>query len=1206
MKKRNYTAVTLAALVLLAGGGVTQAGTYTVVGGQVTGNSIAIGKSSEASSPKDASVSSVAVGKEANATGEGSIAIGDSAQVKHDPTNTKENQDGAIAIGYKAVVKTTRGTAIGSGATVDGHESSAFGAGSQATNSLSLAIGSYAKSSVDRGVALGASSVADRPAGVAGYDFSTGTSTSNTSPVWKSTWGAVSVGKEKGKDEQTRQIIHVAAGSEDTDAVNVAQLKASKVSLSVGDENLILKTDTSDKGTSYTLSLNADALPKAAEITAGKGVSVDTSDPTKTVVKLNDNQDFTGKVKASQFNVGSSVSLNNNGLTVGSASLSSAALKIGSVTLNSAGLAFTGSELAVKASGINAGTKEITNVAEATNDTSAINLGQAKQLVGANKVSLVSGDNIAVTGSGTEYTVSLAPKVSLTDSNSSITTDLSGEGISIHKGQNPGTYLHEDGLTIAQGPSVTRNGINAAGKITGLSAGTEDSEAVNFGQLKKVKTKLDLATGEGNLSLEGSTSGKDDEGGRYVLSLSKNVNFDSVTIGETGTTLSQNGLVFGTSGVRLTNTGLTVGTVSITTAGISAGDQQIKNVKAGDSGSTDAVNVKQMEDHVKANTSKVVAGNDGIKVDITPDSVNGTTYTVSLNEDHTFTKLSTGKVKADEVQIGASGPLINAAGIKMANQKITGLSAGTEDSEAVNFGQLKKVKTKLDLATGEGNLSLEGSTSGKDDEGGRYVLSLSKNVNFDSVTIGETGTTLSQNGLVFGTSGVRLTNTGLTVGKVTITTEGISAGEQQIKNVKAGDSGSTDAANVKQMEDYVKDNKSSVAAGSGISVKETKDTEKGGTKYEVSLADEISFNGEKGDTTISSSGLNIKGGPSVTKDGLTFGDEGPSVKKDGIDAGNLVISGVKAGEKDTDAVNVKQMKDYVKDNKTTVSSKEGSGIKVTPSSNPDDIGGTNYDISLDKDISFDSVTTGDTTISKDGLTIAGGPSVTKEGGIDAAGKGIINAGTISGVADATNDDEAVNFGQLKKLENSLNDSKVTVSSGENITVTPKSPSTDKGGTEYTVALNDTVSVKDEVHVADTVHLSKDGVRVGESGPSMTQEGINAGGQVISNVAAGVNATDAVNVSQLNSAVNNVFRQVHSVEKHAQAGIAMAIATAGLPQAYLPGKSMMAISGGTYRGQSGYAFGFSHVTDNGRYVIKATGSGNSQGHFGASVGMGLQW
>ena len=221
--------------------GGAQAGTYTVVGGQVKNDSIAIGKSSEASSPKDANVSSVAVGKSANATGEGSIAIGDSAAVKLDTTKPKENLDGSIAIGRLAIVKTTRGTAIGSSALVEGHESSAFGSSAQATEQLSLAIGSYAKSFVDHGVALGASSEVKRSGGVAGYDFSTGTSTSNTSPVWKSTYGAVSVGKGTGKDEKTRQIIHVAAGSEDTDAVNVAQLKASQASLTLASGEKKLK-----------------------------------------------------------------------------------------------------------------------------------------------------------------------------------------------------------------------------------------------------------------------------------------------------------------------------------------------------------------------------------------------------------------------------------------------------------------------------------------------------------------------------------------------------------------------------------------------------------------------------------------------------------------------------------------------------------------------------------------------------------------------------------------------------------------------------------------------------------------------------------------------------------------------------------------------------------------------------------------------------
>ena len=222
--------------------------------------------------------------------------------------------------------------------------------------------------------------------------------------------------------------------------------------------------------------------------------------------------------------------------------------------------------------------------------------------------------------------------------------------------------------------------------------------------------------------------------------------------------------------------------------------------------------------------------------------------------------------------------------------------------------------------------------------------------------------------------------------------------------------------------------------------------------------------------------------------------------------------------------------------------------------------------------------------------------MTKDNGINAGNKVITN------VADGVNATDAVNVSQLNSR---LNQSKVTVKAKENGNITVEQSAQTDNGTEYTVSLNDSVSVN-EVHVAQNVHLSSEGVRIGNSGPVIAESGIDAANRTISNVAPGVRATDAVNVAQLNTAVNNVFRQVHSVEKDAQAGIAMAIATAGLPQAYLPGKSMMAISGGTYRGQSGYAFGFSHVTDNGRYVIKASGSGNSQGHYGASVGMGWQW
>ena len=125
---------------------------------------------------------------------------------------------------------------------------------------------------------------------------------------------------------------------------------------------------------------------------------------------------------------------------------------------------------------------------------------------------------------------------------------------------------------------------------------------------------------------------------------------------------------------------------------------------------------------------------------------------------------------------------------------------------------------------------------------------------------------------------------------------------------------------------------------------------------------------------------------------------------------------------------------------------------------------------------------------------------------------------------------------------------------------------------------------------------------------------------IQNVAAGVvsaTSTDAINGSQLyhtnqailsgvGSSLTNLDTRIGQVEGVANAGVAQAIATAGLPQAYLPGKNMVAVSGGYYQGQSGYAIGFSTISDSGNWIIKATGSGNSRSKFGGSIGAGYQW
>ncbi|WP_179266694.1 YadA family autotransporter adhesin, partial [Bordetella genomosp. 4] len=135
----------------------------------------------------------------------------------------------------------------------------------------------------------------------------------------------------------------------------------------------------------------------------------------------------------------------------------------------------------------------------------------------------------------------------------------------------------------------------------------------------------------------------------------------------------------------------------------------------------------------------------------------------------------------------------------------------------------------------------------------------------------------------------------------------------------------------------------------------------------------------------------------------------------------------------------------------------------------------------------------------------------------------------------------------------------------------------------------------------------------ENGPVINQGGIDMGGKKIINVGAGTSPTDAVNLGQLESATSSLQSQVNQVRgdmnrlnNKLSAGVASAMATAGLPQAYLPGKSMMAIAGGTYNGESGFAIGVSTVSDNGSWVVKLSGNSNSRGDYGGAVGVGYQW
>lgn len=126
---------------------------------------------------------------------------------------------------------------------------------------------------------------------------------------------------------------------------------------------------------------------------------------------------------------------------------------------------------------------------------------------------------------------------------------------------------------------------------------------------------------------------------------------------------------------------------------------------------------------------------------------------------------------------------------------------------------------------------------------------------------------------------------------------------------------------------------------------------------------------------------------------------------------------------------------------------------------------------------------------------------------------------------------------------------------------------------------------------------------------------------VTNVAAGTQATDAVNVQQLNSSVSNAVnianqytdnwgetlrREIRSLDNNANAGTASAMAVAGLPQSYVPGKSMAAIAASSFEGETGFAVGISTISQDGRWVHKISGNSNSRGDVGITVGTGLMW
>jgi autotransporter adhesin len=147
---------------------------------------------------------------------------------------------------------------------------------------------------------------------------------------------------------------------------------------------------------------------------------------------------------------------------------------------------------------------------------------------------------------------------------------------------------------------------------------------------------------------------------------------------------------------------------------------------------------------------------------------------------------------------------------------------------------------------------------------------------------------------------------------------------------------------------------------------------------------------------------------------------------------------------------------------------------------------------------------------------------------------------------------------------------------------------------------------------DTVHYDKHSDGSVDYGNVTLGNG--SGGTAIHNVAAGVADSDAVNTGQLNAGLRqsvnwaNAYtdQKVQQLSNRANAGVAAAMAMGGMPQAYEPGKSMAAVAAGTFRGESSLAIGVSTISEGGRWVYKLTGSTDTRGDTGVSIGAGMQW
>ena len=1146
-------------------------GTDVVAKGQ---HSVAMGSHTDAA--KDSSVaigfdthtvsdSAVAIGSGTRAEGRYSVALGLSSvagKETNDETNPL-NGGGSVAIGYGTSAKASRSIAIGTGATA-------------ANADFTTALGDSANAQQRGSIAIGAGSVATRAAGnkEGGTAYKeaylipdVSKATDAEKAIWTSTEGAVSVGgtakyqeyDENGKKVTktkplTRQITNVAAGSEDTDAVNVAQLKQAGFTV----------TANTDAATGSNIKMG-----NTLDFKAEDNAIVSTTKDSKTItVKVSKTPTF------DSVTTGDTV-INNAGLTVG-----------GKTYVSNAGL--------------NANNKVITNVANGKADNDAVNVSQLKDsrtMVTSSDQSIQVADtangnpnhaydikvdygkvadNTSISykaNGGTAQSVTLKNGLNFTNG-ANTTAEVGADGVvkvnatdmrvqsgtatysddgngSISMTHHDGTTATISGLKDTYTRSASYDAANKKATFTRNDNTTYDldlsaiaNEAGN-GKLnfkgddetviaRKLNEQLDIVGGADAKKLTDKNIGVNNVGGQLKIQLAKDIDLTksgSVKMGDT----------------TINNTGLTIhGGPSITQTHIDAGSKTIINVAPGENG-TDAVNVNQLNEvkNVASAHSTVSVG--GQKAQKDGKEVKGGNLILTRTQDEATHAYNYDVKLGNDITVGEKGA----------------------DGKDGKIGVNGKNGSSVVINGKDGSIGLTGPKGADGTPGASLTM---KAENGRTGLNGKDGTTMTR--IVYGNHEVATLDDGLKF---------------------AGDDGQK---NTKKVIHKKLDEQLNIVGGADA--KKLTDKNIGvnnvGGQLKIQLAKDIdltkSGSVKMGDTTINNTGLTIHGGPSITQTH--------------IDAGSKTIINVAPGENGTDAVNVNQLNEVknVASAHSTVSvggqkaQKDGKEVKggnlILTRTQDEATHAYNYDVKLGNDI-----TVGEKGADgKDGkISVNGknGSSVVingKDGTIGLNGKNGTNGLTIRGAAgkdgitrivykDAAGKDHPVatlddglkfkgdtgdviskklnqrmdivgganknnlsenNIGVISdngklhvKLAKDLKDltsvtttdgnGNTTVQNGKGVTVKDS-----QNNTSIFTAKDITFTNRDKSH---KTKLDEDGLIIFTKGTSgqanqtikITNTYISMGGQQIHNVLAGKADTDAVNVSQL-KAVQSVA-EAHS-------------------------------------------------------------------------------